>query len=709
MPKHSSETIHNISEDKDSEKASFTTTPEQQTEIDSKLDYLSSIAKFIGKDFDIPVNLAEAGKGWYWDFKENAIYADPADISERPLEELKFIIAHEGSHRRISRLSDIDKQQWEAPGFSFLSNAIEDPRVNNFLAESYPIMRERMHSTYDANSKAESWAKENGQSQLGFTPRFVEAGFEYIRQWRRDEVGEKIEVNSDLPEDVQGVVKDTIEAAQKVWWTYPSKSQADSGEEIIEKYAKRSLDIIQKEIWPEFQKLVDQDLQDESLSQMLSEISQEQEGGGEGEESKTGEGPTEEQREGEGQEQGEGKKGGNLPQELKDQLSQEEQQELSDAIDEAMQATQPQEGQPSPINLANLSEELKSKLQEYFDSLPEDIQQDLKAKAQQALEDYNKELSKQFDGDLLETPDNFVIEESLEEQDKTPEDKKVEPSEKEKVDTSEIRKSLESLQIDRNRYEQTRRELLPLIDQLEQDLREIFVARASHQYKSGFRSGRRIDIKRRMQEKAQQVPVVQSEAWQRRELPTEKDYAISLLVDLSGSMEGEKIDETFKAVVVLAEVLNRLSLNLEILGFTDHLYEYQKYDETFDTTTRDHISSMPSEVYSESARWNDDGWAVEQVSDRLAKRREVEKFLIVLSDGLPEPSRKHAGEEFDLSKIIKNITSQTDQKLIGLGIGPGTNHVEGYYPNSIANVSVKQMADTLAELIRQVIVNYQSF
>jgi hypothetical protein len=52
---------------------------------------------------------------------------------------------------------------------------------------------------------------------------------------------------------------------------------------------------------------------------------------------------------------------------------------------------------------------------------------------------------------------------------------------------------------------------------------------------------------------------------------------------------------------------------------------------------------------------------------------------------------------------------ESGQKLIGLGIGGGTGHVEKYYPNSLANINVKEMAEKLADTIREMIVNYQNF
>ena len=212
-----------------------------------------------------------------------------------------------------------------------------------------------------------------------------------------------------------------------------------------------------------------------------------------------------------------------------------------------------------------------------------------------------------------------------------------------------------------------------------------------------------------MQEKALGITPVESKAWQKRELPQEKDYAISLLLDLSGSMRGQKIEETFKAGIVLAEVLNRLSINTEILGFNDRLYEYQGFGENMGTEVREHMGGMLQEVGTPASAWNDDGWAVQQASERLARQKAAEKFLFVLSDGLPEESDRHPRSRYELGQIVTRIMQDTDQKLIGLGIGHGTEHVGRYYPNSVANIGVREMAEKLADVIREAIANYETF
>jgi cobalamin biosynthesis protein CobT len=666
-------------------------TPQEQQEITYKQQVLSSLAYFIGKDFRIPVELNEPGAGWHWDFAENKIRIDPGDLAEKPMDYLRFVISHEGGHRRISRTEDIPPEVWRQPGFSFMMNAIEDPRTNNFVAEAYPRFAEQMNMAYQADLYLEAETKVKAHEDLGYTPRFIQAGFEYIKQWYKQTQGDFSAVTSeDLPEDVRKVVQATLGSVRDSWLRYPSRQEADEGEELIRRYARVSYDINRDEVWPEFKELVDADLEDQKLQELLQEMEGEQGGKEEGQQG--------------------------LPQDLKDRLSESEQRSLEETIQDTQQSPKKGAGGPRIVDLDSLPKGLKQKIQDYIDALPEEVGERLQEKARKALQDYEGEINGGLEGKLSDNPDKKA------EREATPGRKRPEPGREsedgaarrtppeETEDQKSFRDLVErALKRDENLYEERRREVLPLIDALENDLREIFVARRTQQWQGGFRSGKRIDIKKRMQEKALGITPVESKAWQKRELPQEKDYAITLLVDLSGSMRGQKIRETFKAAIVLAEVLNRLSINTEILGFNDRLYEYQGFGENMGMEVREHMGGMLQEVSTPASAWNDDGWAVQQASERLARQKAAERFLFVLSDGLPEESGQHPRSQYELGQIVTGIMQGTDQKLIGLGIGHGTEHVERYYPNSVANIGVREMAEKLADVIREAIANYEMF
>lgn len=334
-----------------------------------------------------------------------------------------------------------------------------------------------------------------------------------------------------------------------------------------------------------------------------------------------------------------------------------------------------------------LSEEWREKLMEYIQSLSKKDQEELKREAKEAL----AEIEEQTGEWLRESIYNNIAE---------------------SVEAFELSKGLgeETLDSDEGIYERERRNVLPLIDKLETDLRDVFVKRRKQGWLSGFKRGKRIDIQKRMLEEARSIPVVDSKSWQRRELPQEMGYAISLLVDLSGSMERDKkIEETFKAVIVLAEVLNRLSIRTEILGFNEDLYVYQRFGQHMNDDIRKQMGKMLTEVLSTKAMHNDDGWAVQEASERLAKQNAEKKFLFVLSDGIPNESRKHPRSQYDLSEIVREIIKNTDQKVIGLGVGEGTEDMKKYYPNHQVDIKVEQLAEKLANTIREVLVNYDSF
>lgn len=648
----------------------------QRADIEHKLNVLSSLAYFIGKDFKIPVELNEPGQGWHWDFQENKIRVDPQDLLDKPMDYLRFVISHEGGHRRISRTEFISTEEWQQPGFSFMMNAIEDPRMNNFVSEAYPKFREQMVVAYQQQLDIEVRAKEQAAEKLGRQPRFMQAGFEYIQQWFREVEGKDLAIAEELPDDVKDVVRATLPAAQDSWWRYPSRQEADTSEDLITEYARVSYKINRDKIWPEFQKLVEQDLVDQTTQEALKDMQQS-----------------------EGTPQ--------VPSELQDTLAPDEQATLREALKEPAGAA---------IPLDALSEGVQQKIKDYLDSLPEEQRQELTDKARAALGEFSEAISQEFQGKLSDNPTQWSERATASPQpaEPVPEQTPV----RSETDPAELKKYRErldrELHRDANIYETTRREVLPLIDTLENDLREIFVARRAAGWHSGFKTGKRINIKHRIQEKAKDIPAVESKAWQKRELPQEKDYAITLLVDLSGSMSRQqKIEETFKGVVALTEALNRLSINMEVLGFNDQIYDYQSFGQPMSEEVREHMGGMFAEVEDTSgggkAHYNDDGWALTQASERLARQRADQKFLIVLSDGTPEESPEHPREQFELSSMIQQIRENTDQHLIGLGIGRGTEHVGSYYPNSIANVRVNEMAAQMAALIKEAIAHYEEF
>src|SRR3989338_3545626 len=136
---------------------------------------LSSLAHFIGKDFDVPVTLGSPGEGWSGDFRNNRIVADPKDLASETMDALRYRVANQAGKRRISRHEDISPEQWQAIGYQFLTHTLETARANNFVAESYPKFSGKMSEALKQDEKSYEKNTQRAKEKVGFTPRFIEA------------------------------------------------------------------------------------------------------------------------------------------------------------------------------------------------------------------------------------------------------------------------------------------------------------------------------------------------------------------------------------------------------------------------------------------------------------------------------------------------------------------------------------------------------
>lgn len=209
------------------------------------------------------------------------------------------------------------------------------------------------------------------------------------------------------------------------------------------------------------------------------------------------------------------------------------------------------------------------------------------------------------------------------------------------------------------------------------------------------------------------VPESNPRLFERRSLPGRRDTAITLLVDLSGSMRfGGKVEETFRASVLLAESLARLDVPFEVLGFQDELIVLKAFDERLGAAVRLRMAGMRAEVEGTNPaglnhpEWNDDGPCLLAASARLSARARGDAFLLVLSDGLPEGRHSDAS---DLRAAVARIRAETVQNLVGLGLGDGTEHVRDFYPTSIAGIRADALPGVLGDLLGEILADPSAF
>jgi hypothetical protein len=255
-------------------------------------------------------------------------------------------------------------------------------------------------------------------------------------------------------------------------------------------------------------------------------------------------------------------------------------------------------------------------------------------------------------------------------------------------------------------YDKAQARVAPQIERLTRHIAEILQPVQRLREGRGFPSGHKLDLRRLMTYEAD--PRIYNKLWLRKTIPQRRRAVVSLLVDLSGSMQGPKTDAALAGTVLLAECLYRLSVPFAVNGFQDVLVPFCDFGAGLGPDVRFAIGQLPLEVEGRRPngnnvpRYNDDGPCLLEAAEGLLARREEDRLLIVVSDGLPEGRRSN---ESDLRQAVQQLRSLgRDLTLVGIGLGPQTDHVSNFYPESIANVPVECLADEIGALLQRVLL-----
>ena len=258
-------------------------------------------------------------------------------------------------------------------------------------------------------------------------------------------------------------------------------------------------------------------------------------------------------------------------------------------------------------------------------------------------------------------------------------------------------------------YESIRARVAPQVQELLDEIAELMPPPPRLQLVGGHRSGVRADLRRVMQMEAD--PRRSDQLWmRRRRLEDERlrDCAFGLLVDLSGSMRGEKAAAAEAGVVLLVETLEALGISHSVYGFQDELIRFREWGEELDEAVRQRLASLPLEIRGcrrgghNRPKWNDDGPCLEGAVSALRAQEATRKVLVVISDGAPEGRRS---TDSDLRRATKRIEAAGDVHLVGVGLGPATAHVRRYYSHAVADVPVAQLSKQLARVLRSAVLH----
>ncbi len=213
-----------------------------------------------------------------------------------------------------------------------------------------------------------------------------------------------------------------------------------------------------------------------------------------------------------------------------------------------------------------------------------------------------------------------------------------------------------------------------------------------------------------------------------------KDTIVTLLIDNSGSMRGRPITIAAICADILSRTLERCSVKVEILGFTTKNWKggqsREKWNNNNKTKTPGRLNDLRHIIYkSGDTHWrqaknnlglmlkegllkeNIDGEAITWAYNRLKKRGEERKILMVISDGAPVDDSTlsvNSGDflEKHLKKTVKFIEEKSEVEILAIGIG---HDVSRYYEKAIKITDVNELGDVMVSQLSSLFENKKKY
>ncbi len=208
-----------------------------------------------------------------------------------------------------------------------------------------------------------------------------------------------------------------------------------------------------------------------------------------------------------------------------------------------------------------------------------------------------------------------------------------------------------------------------------------------------------------------------------------KDTLVTILIDNSGSMRGKPISVAAICADILSRTLERCSVKVEILGFTTKHWKGGSSREKWmknekpnlpgrlndlrhiiyksaDTPWRQSKNNMGLMLKEGLLKENIDGEALKWAFNKMNKRKEERKILMVISDGAPVDDSTLSTNtsdylETNLRKTVKWIENKSEIELLAIGIG---HDVTRYYNRAIKITDVQDLGDVMINQLTDLFV-----
>ena len=208
-----------------------------------------------------------------------------------------------------------------------------------------------------------------------------------------------------------------------------------------------------------------------------------------------------------------------------------------------------------------------------------------------------------------------------------------------------------------------------------------------------------------------------------------KDTLVTILIDNSGSMRGKPISVAAICADILSRTLERCMVKVEILGFTTKHWKggssREKWMKNNKPNLPGRLNDLRHIIYkSADTQWrqaknnmglmlkegllkeNIDGEALKWAFNKMNKRKEDRKILMVISDGAPVDDSTLSTNtsdylETNLKKTVRWIETKSNIELLAIGIG---HDVTRYYDRAVKITDVQDLGDVMINQLTDLFV-----
>jgi cobaltochelatase CobT len=279
------------------------------------------------------------------------------------------------------------------------------------------------------------------------------------------------------------------------------------------------------------------------------------------------------------------------------------------------------------------------------------------------------------------------------------------------------------------RYADTRHQISSNVATMRRKLERALISKQERDWEVS-RSGR-LDVRRRSME----IVRGKDDIYKKRSEGEGINAAVSILIDMSGSMSGQKADLAQQATIALAEALEGTGVPYEILGF-----QCTSFQSSTSKRMREDQARYAAEHSGRKIMWdreeacvhhgfkpfgmnlkrckpyigllsakvggnNGDADALLFAAARLVKRSEDKKVLLVLSDGWPAWYGSYSRTERDCDYWTRAAAERVRELGIQMvGIGIMDEAVKKFYPRHVVLHSVEDLGKTVLDQVAKLLL-----